>query len=305
MLNTRLAKQQLNIFCHDVLENSADWKELTLTFRSWLEDREKSPADILPLFGYFLAGGKDIDRTIPLCGFWSFYLFAARIADDIIDQEMEKWPGIGLTIQDQLPAILTLMSSANIALAKLDTNMDKFQAIARKMGECWSDAAFAQTKISYRSLDLQSYLEYMTVTTRITIATAFWAGALLHTEDSDVLDTIAEFGLNISMANELVSDCADIDPRNSKKKSDVELGIFKLPVIYVSGLTDHPKHLELTEKISSKDALATEVYQIVDEMGGISWSMSLAEKYKRRAIESLKKSEIDSENVRVLLEFLT
>ena len=301
MIDLSNAHDELREHCADVLK-PVQWHELSDIFDKWLVSRKKSFADLFPVIGYYVAGGNDISAILPTCGFWALYLFAARLSDDIIDDEAHKWREISENKEGLLPPVLTLLSLANYSLSKQESDQKTLINILEIMGRSWALAAKAQKDVQDKSLNLEKYLQNMIATTSLTVAAGFGSGAMVATHDKEVVQALTEFGQFVGIANSIVSDCEDVNPKGPKK-SDIELGIYKLPIIYAASLVDDNKNTLLMDELNQDSPDPKKVYSILQSLGAVQWSLNMAKSYQIKAKNVLKNEALDPSKTRMLTEF--
>lgn len=264
-----------------------DWLEFEHVFEHWINGREKASiksnySDVLPGLTYHALTG-DYEKSIPLCAAWMFYVFGAKVLDDIQDQDVEEeWTRGGLV--KSIPLATTLITIPQLCLQCIDIdnsslkdilgNFGMTSALASKMQSCPTN--------TYTDNSLEKYFEYIIATTANIFATGAWAGARLATNEKLVLDTLYSYGYGLGMRSAIILDCKDIAPQN--KPSDLSLGHYKLPVLYAVSQTDHPHHekfMTLLDDENLVDEKLQNVIQILDAMNAIQWSLNLSNEFAK------------------------
>lgn len=271
-----------------------DWMKFELTVEYWIERRESAfvksnYSDVLPTLSFAALGG-DAEASIPLTAAWMFYIFGARVLDDIQDQDAPNKPWTQGGLGQSIPIGVTLLSATNICLSHLGTDAATFQEILASFGRTGALAAKHQsfpTNTYASAQSLEQYFTHIIATTAELFAVGAWAGGRLHTTDKNILQALRDFGFALGMKTAIVLDCRDLRPKSPDKPSDLAVGSYKLPVLYAAAtLTDHPDH-ELLMKLLregnlSGDRLKTAV-EILEEMGAVSWSVQVALEYENKA----------------------
>ena len=292
MLDLRAAYQQTYSFvCSEEMPFLA-WPELETAVAYWVEQHCTNPQkignDIFPLLSYHALEGCG-ERAIPLAAYWMLNIIAARVFDDIQDDEglQNPWNNDGLV--QALPTGIALLNVADICLTYLDFPHETVQALIKMLKRVTALAAKAQRTPLTKATTLTEYLENSLALTGEIVAVGAWAGARLQTSDPKILQAFYQYGQNLGMKMAILSDCFDLIPQESKL-SDLTVATYKLPVIYALSLTQHKKRAEL------KDLLADEVLQgtrlqtaitLLEEVGAISWCVQLADHFQQQANESL------------------
>ncbi|MCI0556932.1 MAG: polyprenyl synthetase family protein [Nitrososphaera sp.] len=271
-----------------------DWTKFESTVEYWIERRENASvksnySDVLPTLSYTALGG-DIEPSIPLTAAWMFYIFGARVLDDIQDQDAPNKPWTKEGLGQSIPIGVALLSITNTCLSHLNTDAAAFQEILAGFGRTGTLAAKHQSfpTNSYASAEsLEQYFTHIIATTAELFAVGAWAGGRLHTTDENILQALRDFGFGLGMKTAIVLDCRDLKPASPDKPSDLTVGSYKLPVLYaVSTLTEHPDHRLLIKLLKeenlSGDRLET-VVRVLEDMGAISWSVQVALEYEKKA----------------------
>jgi geranylgeranyl pyrophosphate synthase len=292
----------LSQYTHDFIRTQIspilDWSDFEAAIAHWLNRQDDaSPetayyTDVFPALIYIAVGG-DYPKSIPLTAFWLLNILAARVFDDIQDQQGECNPWNQGGLVQSLPTGLALLTAANICFSHLESDIDAFRAIQNAFGRAGALAAKAQrltptTDLSSNSLE-QYFFHIIGATAEI-FATGAWAGGRLKTVDETTLNALREFGYNIGMRIAILSDCFDLQPASLDKPSDLTSGSYRLPVLYAASLTEHPDHPELMELLT-KGKLEGGRYDtaitLLENMEAISWSVQLATEFQNRAIAAL------------------
>ena len=296
------SKKDLKHFLSTVVFCDVEWPEVEKALHIWIDGRDPY-TDIIPMLACYVAGGDPSD-ALPLAAFWSLYVLSARLSDDILDGETNRWAELlGDDVDVLLPAILSLISSANHCLAHLDVDAETLRQIMSTMGRSWALAAKSQRFTPHYDLTLERYLENIVSSTGTLFAAIMWTGGRIATQNTDTLNLLSEYGFNVGMCATIISDCQDLQEQTDKK-SDLDLGLYKLPVIHAASLSGHPKHGRIMQILSNPQHLAQnmdELRQLVKEMGAIDWSLSLSEQYRQEALSVLDRLNGDCHERAIIL----
>ena len=164
---------------------------------------------LIPLAAYDTVGGKDIESTIFLSSAFDLLMCAARIFDDIQDQDNELDPlNIALTPAQRMMNGLLIVNLAYYCISKLESLRisDFVQFISSTMGVA-SFAQFEETKTT-NSLN---YSENLTSKTSLLLGCMAGCGALLGTNNDDWIVCLKVIGEKIGFLMQLVDDVIDGD----------------------------------------------------------------------------------------------
>ncbi|MFQ5419927.1 MAG: polyprenyl synthetase family protein [Anaerolineae bacterium] len=271
-----------------------DWPELDLSIAAWVNRNHQSAyIDVWPALTFATTGG-DLQAAVPLVALWLLHIMAARVFDDIQDNEGLDNPWQHRGVEQALPTGIALLTLANICLTHLQTDVETFKAVMQALGRAGTLAAKAQSHPprDWSAQTLEPYFEHLIATTGQVFAAGAWAGARLNTTDENMLDALYQFGLNRGMEMAIISDCADLQPQNPSKLSDLTAGIYKLPVLYAVSLAEHPQQARLMKLLGENASLVgerlTEMIALLDEMGAVAWSLNLAVDFRNRATAALR-----------------
>lgn len=295
MLDLRAAYQQTYSFvCSDVLPFLA-WPELETAVSYWVEQHQISPNkiynDIFPLLSNSALGGS-IEQATPLAAFWLLNIIAARVFDDIQDDEGAHRPWNAAGLAQALPIGIALLNIADICLTHLQVSRETFRELITRLKRIAALAARAQRYPPTKTTTLAQYLENSLALTGEIIAIGAWAGARLQTSDPKMLQAFYQYGQSIGMKMAILSDCHDLSPQEVGKRSDLTVSTYKLPVIYAVSITEHVLQAELKALLQTEDPLTgsrlQKVIHLLEEIGSIAWCNQLAEYFQQLANTSLK-----------------
>jgi geranylgeranyl pyrophosphate synthase len=280
-----------------------NWPEFEGVVESWIANREQATvqsnySDVLPSLAYVALGG-DLESSIPLSAAWMFFMFAARVLDDIQDQDCLHRPWLKNGLAQSIPISTALLNVTNICLAHLDTDIVTLRELLSAFGRTSARAAKAQSRptITYDSPEsLEHYFEHIVATTAELFAAGTWAGGRLKTDDLQTLQALREFGYGLGMKTAVILDCRDLNPKSAHKQSDLAMGSYKLPVLFaVSTQTEHPEYERLIsllqEEKPGEDSL-NDLTAILTDMEALTWSVRVAlefEDVSRAALQTLPK----------------
>jgi len=268
-----------------------EWQSFEASVSYWIHDLNTQQAFgvVLPT-AVFNAFGDDITHSFPVSAFWTLNTMAARVFDDIQDQQGQNSPwnsqGVGYALTTGIGAL----TSANICLSQLDADHETVRDILNMFGKIGTLAAKAQSLPPHNQLSLNAYFDFIISVTANAFAAGAWAGGRLKTTDETILDALYQFGHNLGIASAIINDCRDLNPNAPDKKSDLFLNLYTLPVIYALSLTEHPHHADLMKLLSYKPInsdLVDQVIFLLEEMNAITWCAQMTTVFKQKAYSSL------------------
>lgn len=282
--------QLTQTFIEEKVLSLIGWADLSSHVAYWINGRtrRKNFTDLLPMHACTAAGGVS-DDAIPISSCWLLSMLAARIFDDIQDQEGDHLPwNIGGT-QQSLPTALAFISAANISLSFLEVDAQSLRQILGAFGTAAALASKSQANPP-KDLTLEQYFQNIVLSSGAVFAATTWAGARVATANEAVLQQLKAFGYNIGIRDAIRSDCYDLLPKEGNP-SDLSTGVYTLPVIYAVSLNEHPYHKALVSLLEQDEPLTGEqeedVRTILNDMGAVMWSLWLAYQYHEKAIDAL------------------
>ena len=241
-------------------------------------------SDTLPLVVYQALGGEPVD-ALPLNACWLLHLLAARVFDDIQDEEGSDHPWHQDGLRQALPTGIGLQAAATLSLAHLSCGAETLAALLEVFGRATAVAARAQSLETVSDLAdgaLDRYFAHIGATTAEVFGAGTWAGGRLYHNEAERLEALYNFGYNFGLYVAILDDCLDV--------ADVAHGRFRLPVLYAASLQEHPAHPELLALLS-QPTLAQHVDQVqglLGEMGAVIWSANLATAFRQKAVDALQ-----------------
>ncbi len=196
---------------------------------------------------------------------------------------------------------------ARLALLGLEENgisSDKVLRAARLLDEtCLRLCEGQYLDISFEErldIGVDDYLEMIGGKTAALFACSLKLGAMMGTNDEQMIEHMYEFGRNLGLAFQIQDDILGIWGEDSKtgksRASDIIKRKKTLPVIYGMQKADHAQREELfaiyaCETLSEKALL--QVLMILDSAGARQYAESVARKYCDKSLATLEQVEID------------
>lgn len=294
MLDIQAAYQQTVQFVCSEAGSFLAWDELETAVSYWTKQHQPNPQkignDIFPLLTSVALGGT-VEGSVPLAAFWLLHIIAARVFDDVQDQEGEAHPWNADSITQALPTGIALLNVADLCLAHLQVDICTWYELFNMLKRATALAAKAQRSPLTPTATIPAYLENSIALTGQIMAVGAWAGGRLQTTDRSTLQALWQYGQNIGLKMAILSDCLDLSPEAPEKLSDLTVAAYKLPVIYVLSLTEHTLHTRLHHLLQDSTPLVgarlANVIGLLEEMEAITWCTKLAAHFQQQAIASL------------------
>lgn len=291
-------------FLEEAVLSSIKWNDFRSVFKEYRIRRTGTPnayVDIFPILSCVAASGEP-EKAVPLAAAWILYLFAARVFDDLQDEEGLDHPWNTSGQKQALAKGLYALGIAGTALKHTQADSDTCWGISEAFSDAIKEGAFAQAELSVtiQDVSLKRYFEGAAAKTGLIFATGAWVGGRLSSAEpeSHALESLYDYGLNIGIMSQIIDDCVDLS------SSDLVKGMLTLPVIYALSQEDHPKHALLFSLLHESDLTPNrlnEATTILAEMNAVQWSLQIAKVYQNRAIASL--IDLPSERTRPLVDY--
>lgn len=240
-------------------------------------------ANVLPILTCMALGG-EAETAVPLAAAWTLYDLASDIFDDLHDQDGKDWPWNHWTPSRALNVGLGVLAAAQICLARLVARPDIRGDITLSWGQTFALAARGQAH-SHSVCSSDDYFRHTVAKSGLVYAAVARAGARLATDNEHALDQMHAFGLALGMLIQLKDDCRDLDAPDLV--SDVSAGVYSLPLLYGLAQTESPHHGALQAQLAQPTPDVMAVYQILEAMGAIRHTLTLARAYQQKALAAL------------------
>jgi geranylgeranyl diphosphate synthase type I len=293
-----------------------------------VQDRDPSTHGLYEMVRYHLAldgsganGGK---RIRPLLGLLAYASIAgdhhkalpgaaavelghnfSLVHDDIEDGDRERRHRATLWTKHGVPQAInagdTLFSLSRIALHRL-TDLGfpdaKVLRLMRQYDEtclalCEGQYIDIATSESDQLMSVEGYLDMIGRKTAALIAGSIEAGALLATDDEEVISRYRRFGWALGLAFQINDDLLGIwgaERSTGKEPSDVAHKKKTLPVIYAAEQAGPEDRARLLELYATPDPSATELTEIVgilERVGARDYTRDQARRYRDEALAEL------------------
>lgn len=147
------------------------------------------------------------------------------------------------------------------------------------------------------------YLKIISMKSASQIECACRVGAVLATENEELISLFSTFGHNLGMASQIINDITGII-----SEADLAKPKLTLPVVYALANTKGKTRQQLENTFRKKEAARLEITAIKDVLyncGAVHYAVIKAELYKQDAINALNKAQkmkADTNRLKVFLE---
>ena len=250
-------------------------------------------------------GGCQENDAIPLAAVVEMVHTATLIHDDIVDKSHLRrgQPTINSRWGDGISIVLGdyWYSRAFSTLSRLQ--VPQILEMLLEVIETICVGELEQLKRRYDpSFREQEYLGVVEKKTSSLMSFCCRAGGLIGRVPPKEIDSLANYGLNLGIAFQIVDDCLDLvgtEERAGKSLgSDLLEGKLTLPLIFTIGRATEKDRELIRHTFNSKKIGAGRLNQmkgLVKRYGGIEYALGKAGEYRdisKKELESLKKSEI-------------
>jgi geranylgeranyl diphosphate synthase type I len=241
------------------------------------------------------------------------------VHDDIEDGDRERRHRPTLWAIHGIPQAIntgdTLFSLSRIALHRL-TDLGFSDAKVLRLMRLYDETCLALCEGQYidirtsddATMSVELYFDMIGRKTAALIAASIEAGALLATDDEEVIRRYRNFGWALGIAFQLNDDLLGIwgaEPATGKQPSDLAHRKKTLPVIYAfehATATDRDRLEGLYAKERPTDAEIGEIVAILERAGARDYTRDEARRFRDEALAELEAAGVVRPEVRVRLE---
>lgn len=288
----------------DIIEKiwreSGAWPEYVQAMRLALtsqQDNEKiSTWMALPGICCQAAGG-DPDLAELVAAAWLLFYRAADIMDSVEDRDQpadwwsEAGPGTAIS------AATGLYFSACLALNRLERVLENTRSASaireemlRKFLEMCSGQHF---DINQPDPTLESYWQIARAKSGAFFGMACWAGARLATEETDRLQGLLEFGLNLGLLIQMLDDLMEFRDLGTGFSGKTDLG-RSLPVAYVREVGSQPVVEQLDHLLADlprQPDVAVQIVEMIEKNGGVIYLLAELDLKRNLALQALERAQ--------------
>lgn len=229
---------------------------------------------------------------------------ATLVHDDVMDDADTRR---GIPTLHKLYGRKTAVICGDYILALAMTNLkkikDKEQYISFDFSEILLDVALGELSqhINNGNLDLtiKDYLDIIEGKTARLFEASFFAGAITHIADEEVINKYRKFGHHIGMMFQINDDCIDFefdkDEALKPVQSDFEQGVMTLPLLYA---------FQEDPEAKKRDLNRVSINTLVKKFEGVRFAKRKAKKYYEEALEILNDLDLSDLKRTSLMEVL-
>ena len=249
------------------------------------------PWTLLPLIVCESIGGSP-EIALPLCASLQFFMAAGDVFDDIEDDDspLSLSTRYGTAITNNIATTLLVLGEKAIARLKNRSLDDRIVVhVLDIINSYYLTACTGQHRdISHGNtinIPENDYLNILSLKSASQIECACYTGALLATENEEILDKFKEFGYNLGMMAQITNDIAGII-----NKKDIINRKITLPVIFALAQTEKPLYTLLEQYYSNQsgsDITAEQISDILSSSGALHYTAIKLEYYRLSATEAI------------------
>ena len=275
-----------------------------------LHDSGEFRGSLLPLLVCEAISG-NFRIALPAAVAVEFLAAAGDVIDDIEDQDYEGalWQIYGQA--QAVNAATALLAFARAEIRRLEQREVAADVILRVVATF--DAAIIKAcsgqyydLVYENKIDISEDMYFQMVASKSAplAESACSIGAMLATDDQQIIASFSQFGHNSGIAAQIDDDIHSLmDTRSGK--SDIKRGKKTLPVIYGLAHCRGSEREFLAEVYSEKGNITPEIESRVREIlarsGGIHYSLIMAEVYRQKALKALQETGIPAERLKSLI----
>lgn len=235
-----------------------------------------------------VAVGGHLEKATPLTAAWILYDLASDIFDDLQDQDKADVPWLEWPPAQAMLVGLGCLFAAARCQASLQIGCDASREIQIAIAEAGLAAAQAQV-IATDAWAVDEYFRRIIANTGGVLAAVAWSGARMHSSDPGALTALHRYGLALGTLLQLRDDCIDLSP--GAVASDLERGVYTLPLLYGLSQTEHPAQSRLKDLLQRSKGLdngvVQEILHFVADVGAWSFMEGIVKVYQLKAFDAL------------------
>ncbi len=241
--------------------------------------------------------GYNGSRVIPLASVFEFIHTATLLHDDVVDNaELRRGNASVNSVWGNETSVLVgdFLLSKSFSLMVEDGDLNIMRVIANATTRMAEGEALEITKSSDINITEEDYISVIINKTAVLLAAICEVGAILANAIPQVEKAMADFGLNLGIAFQLVDDSLDYISHEKEfgKKigNDLQEGKITLPLIHtLRSCTPEEREriasIILFEEINPKNF--SEVVGLIHKYEGVTYTLNKAKDYIDRAKEIL------------------
>lgn len=232
-------------------------------------------------------------RAIPLASTIEFIHTATLLHDDVVDRAFVRrgmasanyvWgDGASVLVGD-------FLFTKSFSLIVKEGNLRILEVISAATTRMAEGEVMQLVKMGDPQITEDDYFYVITNKTAVLISAACQIGAILAAATPEREKALADFGLNLGIAFQLVDDIldysADAGTLGKGIGQDLNEGKVTLPLIYVLKTSPPQERDYIAQIIQNRDrqeADLAHLWRLIQERGGLAYTIKIAEDYMRQA----------------------
>lgn len=270
--------------------------------------KHETPWVLLPLIVCESIGGT-CEKALPLCASLQFFMAAGDVFDDVEDNDapLSLSSRYGMAITNNIATTLLVLGEKAIAgLKEKEVNDAKVVRILDTINHYYLKACTGQhldlSQGNKLDISENEYLDILSLKSASQIECSCYTGALLATDNNELLGLFKNFGYNLGMMLQITNDIAGII-----SKKDIINKKITFPVIFALSQTESTVHDKLEQyygKQNGNELSSDQVSDILSETGAMHYSAIITESYRLEAKEAAEKAESNGVNIDKMRIFL-
>lgn len=252
---------------------------------------------------------RSYEHALPAAAAFQLLRAAGDVFDDIEDADTSEslYTKYGTALATNVATtFLILAEKAMTELEERGVSDNIIVRIIDLVNSAYTTACIGQhLDLSYTSKTIaleDTYFKLAYMKSASSIESACHVGALLSTENKELINLFATFGYNLGMTSQIANDILGIT-----RGSDIVKPKMTLPVIYALTQTngkDYNKLEMFLTKVSERVPDTTQIKDLLFRTGAIHYSTVKMELYKQQALDKLTEAERLGVNSKLLRPFL-
>lgn len=254
-------------------------------------------------------GKSDFKRVAEIAAAIEILHLATLIHDDIIDESIMRRGTESIQHRfgkDKAVMCGDYLYAKSFSLLSSDYQ-DHMKYLSKGVEKICLGEIYQQTNRFNTNLTVRQYLRTISGKTAALFAMCLYAGGLEAKLKKEQLKNLIRCGYSMGMSFQIIDDCLDYNGTDitigKSAKKDLIQGYYTLPLIYAIS-NDHNEVLsEKLELLAEESFELDKIIQLVNQLGGVVKSESIAEKYMIRANKFILMVD-EEENVSKILKLM-
>jgi len=267
-----------------------------LVARYILKQKGKKIRPLLVLLSAKLSGGVN-ERSFRGANLVELLHTATLIHDDVVDEASKRrgLPSINAVWKNKIAVLMgDYLLSRGLMLAVENEDFDFLKTVTNTVRRMSEGELLQINKTRKLDIDEETYFKIISDKTASLLSTCCEIGARSATNDTELIDAMAEFGEYLGIAFQIRDDILDINGKTSvigkPLGGDIKEKKITLPLIYSLESVekkDRESVLKLIKNAKKKENVLA-VIDFIKAHGGINYAYKIAADYSQRAKDKLK-----------------